>query len=721
MQSIPVINQTLENAVFPGSSKAILFYASAHWCGPCRAFTPILKGFYEAAKAHGAELEIIFLSSDRSEKDMISYYKESHGSWLAVPFFSPQRQFLSTHFNVRGIPSLVLLNRGTMQPAEVDARSLVQQAAMMGGSERIKAMVQELRERSGATLFDSVPRAMNSLTSEDRSAVFELMSKLITNISEHPTEPKYRQLKADNATLKKSILDRPCGDAPLRALGFYPDGQGNYSYRPSFVDPVTAKLILVNRESNGLALAAMAAPVGRPLVNKTATVTVESVKEIKFKVLYRDMVPQVTDGFPISEGLDVIKAITESITDVPSERQRVFCPSVHKEGCLESADARLITSALELSTSPILDLIVLRMNTPLPETDEEAHSHAQRLRQELIPFGNHSYLTNIMLAQMYEVPSNQFKALSVIPMSELHASACSRLKQAIPIPDLGAGKSCYEECLFVELLDWFKSKFFSWMDKPRCAQCNATSTLLTNGGATPSSEEAKGLATRTEIFTCSICGFQTRFPRFNHPAALLASKSGRCGEWSNCFALIARAVGFEVRRVYDSADHVWVEVWMEHRREWMHADPCENAYGKPLLYAIGWSKKPSWTVAVARDGIVDVTRRYNPSGDSIESQIPETSISSLNELLMKHWDSENTSKPRNSEEQVQLAALASTDRRSGGNGLSGRTTGSVEWRTQRGETGLDKVSKLKRIFNELIQSGMSSNDAAMQALRRLRE
>ena len=25
----------------------VLFYFSAHWCGPCRRFTPILKEFYE--------------------------------------------------------------------------------------------------------------------------------------------------------------------------------------------------------------------------------------------------------------------------------------------------------------------------------------------------------------------------------------------------------------------------------------------------------------------------------------------------------------------------------------------------------------------------------------------------------------------------------------------------------------------------------------------------
>ena len=77
----------------------VLFYFSAHWCPPCRQFTPMLKDFYEVRininitmdmvmlilvlqEVEG--LEIVFVSSDRSPEDMLSYMKESHGDWLAV-------------------------------------------------------------------------------------------------------------------------------------------------------------------------------------------------------------------------------------------------------------------------------------------------------------------------------------------------------------------------------------------------------------------------------------------------------------------------------------------------------------------------------------------------------------------------------------------------------------------------------------------------------------
>ena len=34
-------------------NNVICFYFSAHWCPPCRGFTPILKTFYEVNYAYG--------------------------------------------------------------------------------------------------------------------------------------------------------------------------------------------------------------------------------------------------------------------------------------------------------------------------------------------------------------------------------------------------------------------------------------------------------------------------------------------------------------------------------------------------------------------------------------------------------------------------------------------------------------------------------------------
>lgn len=64
-------------------------YFSAHWCPPCRGFTPKLAEWYNNFKKgpNGSKLEIVFVSSDRDESSFDEYYGEM--PWLALPF--PQR------------------------------------------------------------------------------------------------------------------------------------------------------------------------------------------------------------------------------------------------------------------------------------------------------------------------------------------------------------------------------------------------------------------------------------------------------------------------------------------------------------------------------------------------------------------------------------------------------------------------------------------------------
>ncbi|KAJ9591496.1 hypothetical protein L9F63_001982, partial [Diploptera punctata] len=41
-------------------------YFSAHWCPPCKAFTPQLIDTYSKVRGKGNDFEVIFVSSDRS-------------------------------------------------------------------------------------------------------------------------------------------------------------------------------------------------------------------------------------------------------------------------------------------------------------------------------------------------------------------------------------------------------------------------------------------------------------------------------------------------------------------------------------------------------------------------------------------------------------------------------------------------------------------------------
>uniref|UniRef100_T1J3B1 Thioredoxin domain-containing protein n=1 Tax=Strigamia maritima TaxID=126957 RepID=T1J3B1_STRMM len=67
----------------------VCYYFSAHWCPPCRMFTPVLAEFYSELKSSNKNIEVIFVSSDRTVQEMMQYMKEDHGDWIAVPFSDP--------------------------------------------------------------------------------------------------------------------------------------------------------------------------------------------------------------------------------------------------------------------------------------------------------------------------------------------------------------------------------------------------------------------------------------------------------------------------------------------------------------------------------------------------------------------------------------------------------------------------------------------------------
>eukprot|EP01125_Pyxidicula_operculata_P001227 TRINITY_DN11157_c0_g1_i1.p1 TRINITY_DN11157_c0_g1~~TRINITY_DN11157_c0_g1_i1.p1 ORF type:complete len:411 (+),score=121.16 TRINITY_DN11157_c0_g1_i1:55-1287(+) len=88
---------------------AVALYFSAHWCPPCRGFTPKLAEFYNKNSA-SKNLEIVFLSSDKDDAAFSEYFNEM--PWLAVPYSHRDvKEKLSKKYKVQGIPTLVILNK----------------------------------------------------------------------------------------------------------------------------------------------------------------------------------------------------------------------------------------------------------------------------------------------------------------------------------------------------------------------------------------------------------------------------------------------------------------------------------------------------------------------------------------------------------------------------------------------------------------------------------
>jgi nucleoredoxin len=93
--------------------KTLAIYFSAHWCPPCRAFTPVLAEHYKKYKEAGKPLELVFSTADQSEAEFESYrteMKEAGGDWLSIPFADKEtRSQLDDLFQVQGIPKLVIV------------------------------------------------------------------------------------------------------------------------------------------------------------------------------------------------------------------------------------------------------------------------------------------------------------------------------------------------------------------------------------------------------------------------------------------------------------------------------------------------------------------------------------------------------------------------------------------------------------------------------------
>jgi len=93
------------------SGKTLGLYFSAHWCPPCRGFTPKLKAFYEEYKAKDPNFEIVFVSSDKDEAGFLDYFKTDHGNYLALPYERRQAKGdLSSRFGIEGIPGFVVVD-----------------------------------------------------------------------------------------------------------------------------------------------------------------------------------------------------------------------------------------------------------------------------------------------------------------------------------------------------------------------------------------------------------------------------------------------------------------------------------------------------------------------------------------------------------------------------------------------------------------------------------
>ncbi|KAF0714817.1 Aste57867_3669 [Aphanomyces stellatus] len=107
--------------------KYVGIYFSAHWCPPCKAFTPMLADTYEQfIEDDHNDFALVFVSSDKQVSQFDEYYAEM--PFFALPYSDrAQKDVLAKKFEVKTIPTLAFLNEAG-ELVTTEGRNLVQNA-----------------------------------------------------------------------------------------------------------------------------------------------------------------------------------------------------------------------------------------------------------------------------------------------------------------------------------------------------------------------------------------------------------------------------------------------------------------------------------------------------------------------------------------------------------------------------------------------------------------
>ncbi|CDW74563.1 dc1 domain-containing protein [Stylonychia lemnae] len=105
----PILSKSGEVSPSEGfkDAKVICIYFSMHNCPPCREFTPIFAELYNETNESEKQIEVIFVSGDKTQEEYELYYGEM--PWLALPKGDSRLPSLAKKFEVKGVPRLIVL------------------------------------------------------------------------------------------------------------------------------------------------------------------------------------------------------------------------------------------------------------------------------------------------------------------------------------------------------------------------------------------------------------------------------------------------------------------------------------------------------------------------------------------------------------------------------------------------------------------------------------
>ncbi len=89
-----------------------ILYFSAGWCPDCRLFSPALVRAYDAQPKGAGRFEVLLLTRDKTEKDLLQYMRSEKMKWPALAFDKvAAADDLKKFYSGAGIPCLTILDQ----------------------------------------------------------------------------------------------------------------------------------------------------------------------------------------------------------------------------------------------------------------------------------------------------------------------------------------------------------------------------------------------------------------------------------------------------------------------------------------------------------------------------------------------------------------------------------------------------------------------------------
>ena len=231
------------NDFFNEKTEVIGLYFSAHWCPPCRKFTPKLAKLYEA---DGKKFKVVFVSSDKTQEDFDKYLKDM--PWYALEYKnSDLKNILSNIFEIKGIPALLLFDSdGKLLSKE--GRMIIGKVNQGTGSmsiiEQIHKILEEEKEKKKTikSLIDkySSEEGKSKLENEYEKTENGVLYKITVEEKNEDETPK----KGQTVTVKIDY-----GYSPSRKYGFGILQQWKIGNPPELFILIEEVIMLLNKGS----------------------------------------------------------------------------------------------------------------------------------------------------------------------------------------------------------------------------------------------------------------------------------------------------------------------------------------------------------------------------------------------------------------------------------------------------------------------------------------